>query len=479
MTLKKKFLQPQIMFLEISRFRLVVGIVLGMAYSFAFYSFLYVCREVFRVLSVDFYNDMFVLSDSEVNFYNLFFALISVIFGQSVCFNFWFDKPRAFQDRFNRRRLSIVNDQRVLNWYFLDWFAKMGVAFGIMFVLTLHGGQYVFSFYPKYNYIFVLIVIVLFFQTWNTLRWTFLRRSLKWFLLSIAILSVVSVGLSRVNLIDYKAINDNYLKNNIQFSYQLMLPESDIYSRVERRSLVMNLFIVQDTTLYKAPEPIIIIENQVVGLKGMCEKIEKFQESLHEYDRSIFTVLIFIHRDIKMGFVNQLKNELSNCGVSRIAYAVVPTQPLYDQRFYQDIGMYFRLQHNKNENSQASFVPGKLDEKQNIIEVRQLEMEYCLVVDSLVDNENVKEVMQKLILKNPDYVIKFYLNDQVIFSSYLKVLTACRIALNELRDYYAHNRYSKKYDELFISEIDEVNMHYSYRLIEFTTEREMDLKSTH
>jgi len=479
MTLKKKFLQPQIKFLEISRSKLVVGIVLGITYSFAFYSFLYVCREVFRVLSVDFYSDMFVLSDSEVNFYNLFFAFISVIFGQSVCFNFWFDKPRAFQDRFNRRRLSIVNDQRVLNWFFLDWFAKMGVVFGIMFVLALHGGQYVFSFYPKYNYIFVLIVIVLFFQTWNTLRWTFLRRSLKWFLLSIAILSVISVGLSRINLIDYKALNDNFLKKNIQFNYQLLLPESDIYHRVERRSLVLNLFVVQDTSLYKPTEPIIIIDNQVVGLEGVRTKIEKFQEGMHEYDRSIFTVLIFINRDIKMGIVNQLKSELSNCGVSRIAYAVVPVHPLYDQRYYQDIGMYFRLQRNRNENSHGSFVTGKLDEKQNIIEIHQLEMDYCLVKDSLVDNENVKEVVQKLILKNSDYLIKFYLNDQVIFSSYLKVLTSCRSALYELRDYYAQNRYSKKYDELFISEIDEVNMHYPYRLIEFTTERETDLKSTH
>lgn len=81
-----------------------------------------------------------------------------------------------------------------------------------MFGLTFRGGFYVFSLYPEYNYIFILIVIVLFSQTWNTISLSFKRKGQKWMLISGVLLSITAFGISRINLIDYKTINLNYLK---------------------------------------------------------------------------------------------------------------------------------------------------------------------------------------------------------------------------------------------------------------------------
>ncbi|MBI9036626.1 MAG: hypothetical protein JEY97_00715 [Bacteroidales bacterium] len=70
MTLNKNFLHPDKKSLGISRFRLIAGIILGLFYSFAFYSFSCLIREGFRLLSVSKYYDTWELTVSEVNLYN-------------------------------------------------------------------------------------------------------------------------------------------------------------------------------------------------------------------------------------------------------------------------------------------------------------------------------------------------------------------------------------------------------------------------
>ncbi len=140
--MKKGFLKTKFKTLEISNSRLITGIVIGLLFSFVFYSFLYIIREMFRIMSEPFY-ELWVLTDREVSFYNLFFAFISVIFGQSICFNYWLNRPKRLFKSERFRKISIINDQRFLLWYFLSWFSKIGLVFGIMFGITLYGGFYV------------------------------------------------------------------------------------------------------------------------------------------------------------------------------------------------------------------------------------------------------------------------------------------------------------------------------------------------
>jgi hypothetical protein len=448
MTLKSRFLQPQLKFLEISRFRLVVGIILGILYAFVFYSFLYVSREAFRVLSVNEHHDMLVLSDTEVSFYNLFFAYIAVILGQSMCFGFWFDKPTRFKEQYNRRKLSIVNDQRVLNWFFLDWFAKVAVAFAIMFVVNLRGGQFVFSFYPEYRYIFAGIIIVLFMQTWITLRWTYLRKSWKWLVLSIAIVSTFSLGLSKINLIDYHAINHHFLQKNIQYHYTLDLSKSDFYDRLGSRTLLENIYVVTGKNCHLHAEPIIVMDNQELTINGLGKKIEALQLLYEEHSRKMITYQLHIHREIEMGFINQLKRELERNGVFRIAYAVVPSNHEFDQRYYTDYVVWQPLFRTITDQNLSADHLKSLDAETTMIEIKQLVLDGCLVNDSLVGNERLEEVLVNLIPNNKDYLIKLYLNEQAKFSSYLDLITSYQKAINQKRDIISISQFSKKYDDL-------------------------------
>ena len=284
MTLSKNFLHKEPNFIELSRFRLIVGGILGLLYSFSFYSFLYIMRESFRILSVTEKYDLWVLTNKEVTFYNLFFAFLSVIIGQSVCFVFWFDQPKKIFGIRNHRKTAIINDQRFLNWYFLSWFSKLAVVFGLFFGFTFHGSWHLFSLYPDYNYVFILIIITLFLQTWNTIRLTYIRKSLNWLLASIVCVSVLSFGLSKINLTNYKVINKSILSKNIHYQYKLDLPFSAIYERPEKRSLIEDIHVVFSKDDKGSSKPIIVADNKRIPLDSLHFKIRDWQSMRDEFE---------------------------------------------------------------------------------------------------------------------------------------------------------------------------------------------------
>lgn len=157
---------------------------------------------------------MWILSDNEVSFYNLFSAYLSVITALSVCFSFWFDAPKKIFAKKQYKRISIVHEQRFLNACFLSWFPKFMLVTIVWFGVTFPNGFLVFNLYSEYKYLFILIIIVLFLNLWTTIRLTLKRQSFKLMIASALILSAFAFGLSKVNFADYHKINNIYLQKN-------------------------------------------------------------------------------------------------------------------------------------------------------------------------------------------------------------------------------------------------------------------------
>ena len=95
-----------------------------------FYAFLYMSRECLRHLSINDYNDLWVLSAEETNFYNYFYAAIAIIMAMGSASRFLVDRP-SFLDGSIRKRTTTLNDSRVLNWVFIMWMTKLGTLFGL------------------------------------------------------------------------------------------------------------------------------------------------------------------------------------------------------------------------------------------------------------------------------------------------------------------------------------------------------------
>lgn len=435
-----------------------------------FYSFLYLSRELFRILSVTDTYDIWFLSEKEVSFYNLFFAFISVIIAQSIFFTLIFERPRKFYEKKRYLRISIVNDQRVLTWSFLSWFSKLAALFGLWFGFSIHGGFYVLSLYPDYKYLFVLLIVVLFFQTWNTIRLMFKKFSLRWLITSIIIVSISSFGLSKINLIDYKSINDIFTNKNLFLKYNLEPPESSYHVPLEKRSLVENIYFVRDFNFQNICEPIIIIDNKKVAFDELFQEIKLMQLANNEVDVLFMVYQLHIDRRIEMKHINKLKQELSKAGVLKIAFAVIPYKPEYDIRFYQNHSVPLRLVDYNSEYFKPLDIENELKKYSNIINIEISKKGEIYVNDTLIIEKNLKHKIKTLIKNNSNYLIKYSYNDEVIFSNYLSTYSYTKSAVYELRNEFSLEKYNQEYDSIIYEQQREVDEIFSFRIFELTNE---------
>lgn len=455
---------------KVQKSRLIFGLAAGLIFAFCFYALMYLTRESFRFVSLTENYDLWILTDKEVSFYNFIFAFISVIFGQSICFVFWFEKPLNLYSRKRFQYKAIVNDQKYLNSIFLFWFSEMAIIYGLSFGVTYQSGFYTFGFYPKYNYFFVLIILVLFFQTWNSIRKINKKNSMKWMLISLLMVSSIAYGLSKVNLIDYKSINSIALQKNIPLKYNLEVPESNCdESKFENRSMKQVIYVVRNKQkMYSTPQ--IFIDNVEVTINNLGSKILEFQSNKNESDIAMCIYHLYIDKTINMKFISELKNEMVKANALKIAFAFVPPNPEYDKRYYNNYSIRIRLPKYDSENYNLIDTYKKLNEFENIIEVRNTDFGELIINGKTYWDDTIKQVIKESIKRNPNYIIKFHINYNVDFSVYFKLISKTKEAVDELRNEYSLLTFSKEFDDLNDGEMNETVNKYGFRIFDMTNE---------
>lgn len=457
--MKKK--NQRIAALNISKSQFIIGIVLGLVYAFVFYSFLYLVRESLRGMSITEEYDLWTLSSKEVRFYNLFLAFISVIIGQSICFSFWFYKPKQVFQKLKIRRNRIVHEQRFLNWYFLSWFSKIALIIALVFGNAFEGGFYAFSFYPDYKYLFVLIIVVLFLQTWNAIRINFGAKSLKLMLISAGVITFTAFLISNVNLIDSKAFNEIVLSRKIENRYNFELPESDSYIELKHKYLVSKYYFVEDTVTKR---PIIVKDKKEISFKGIPFEMSNFCDYISENEIPFVTYQLHIHKEMKMKYVNPLIREFSAYG-SRVGFAVIPKKNK-DKKHHINASFRSRYCQYSKGFDDASF-RGKYKGFENIIRIKQNEDgSYSVNEVFIKDNKTTIEILKKEIQSNSNYLIEFSMDLNATFASYINILSTCRTAVSELRDAYSLNKYWTKVESLHYEQRSEVYDKFPVRVYE-------------
>ena len=472
--------------LKISRSRFIIGVILGLFFAFSFYGFLYLVREAIRILF--FYGDNYLLvfTDDQVNVYNLFFAYIATIMGQSLCLVYWLDVPVTKYGKYRFRVRAVINDQRNLNSYFLSWFSRVCLVISFAF-----GGCLVFpafsteDIYPRYNIVLYLIVLVLFLHSWMNFRRLLSGKSLKWMICSVIVLSVLSFGLSRINFIDYKGINRIILNKCVWYNYSIDLPESDRYDRLSNYRRRATVMFVHDKT--EIADPILLLRHigdtsiscndfHKIELDSICQRMREYDENM--YDENIYQpVVLYINKDIPMKYVNELKKKLSEVEVVRVQYAVVPTIREYDRLYYTYWGIargiplyYSDVEYLKNMkelmDSGTSFM----------IDLREHQGEMIMFNDSLIRRGDLKELIKEKIKRYPDYVVRYNINETSPYSYYVSALSSVLQAVYELRNDYSLQSYQKELDDLRNDEYEVVVKEIPTRFWEITEEMDRFLK---
>ena len=355
----------------------------------------------------------------------------------------------------------------MLNWNFLNWFLKLVVIIGITFSLIFRGGYYVESLLPDFYYSFFLLILVLYLQTWNTLRVRFKKKSFKLMLITFIIISILAFTFSRINFVDYKAINSYFLEHNIIKKHKLELPKANFEDNIQH-CISKKIYIIKQPN---KKEPKIIFNNNETSIHSIIKLLTK------EYNYFYKLVLkLYIDQDISMRHVNKIKMILAKNKFYRLSYAIIPQKRKYDKNFYKNSVLYNYISYWDTDSYLAHEFFEKINAFKNNITIQQIDNDKCIINNSTIRIKQIKSTLIKLISSNFDYSIKLYLNSNCNFSNYIKIIASIKLSINELKKMNFKHKYSSiKKIVNSITEDDNSKL-MTYRIIEFSPELKQLLK---
>ncbi len=456
--------------LTIRKPRLVLGLFVGLAYSFSLYGLLVVLREAIRIMSYDHVFNFWVLNEEEVTFYNLFYAFIAVIFGQSACFSFWTEGMREKLRRYPTRQVRMIHDQRFLNFSFLMWFGQLAFLYGLFFSFSYVDMNSFLSFYPQYVYIFVLLILVLFLQSWVSIRLVFTRGSLRWMLISALLVSALSFGLSRIPIVDNKKLDAVAYQGNLLLHYSFDRPGSDNFDRVTSKSLVDFIYIGMERAGQNR-EPVIIVDNKKIHLSELPGILDKWDSYLvTEFDKRRLTVILFIDKQVPTRFVVKLKKLLQEKGVSRIGYGVKPIHNIDYHPNTTDLYFPWRLLPIDAGffHPDSSYLRAKMDPTS--LEIRHLSNDSILFDGNRIGRNSLSFFFSEHLRSKPSTTIRFYINESLPFGSYFSILSESMAVIDSMRNEEALRTRGRKYDHLNSVDTETINSKYPFRVYEMSEE---------
>jgi len=438
--------------------KLYLGVLLGLAYALTFYSLLYMSRESLRLFSIRDNYSLWILTEEETQFYNLFFAFLSILIGQSIAIQFWADRRRKLLTNARERLTTIINDQRALMWCFLSWFSKLATSFVFIFIVALEG-DVVFNFYDAYKYVYVLFILVLFLQSWVTIRRVHKRKSLQWMGISFLIISVLSFGLSKVNLIDYQEFNQRILNQNICHKYNLEVPQISYANKNETSDyLIQKIYFARNDS---TKQPLLFWGNVLINFDKLGDSIERRNESIRSYGiRRVIKYQLYIDKDIPMKFVQELTAEFSKATVFKIAFSALPSEPAYRLSHYRNYSITHRLPIQLPEFNHKDYP------SDNYININIVNENEILIDNVSSTPDSLKSNILNRMLPEQGNEIILQFSDSCTFESYLQILSLATEALHQIRNEYSIDKYEIGFDYLLMMEKKNVRTKYQLWIVD-------------
>lgn len=439
--------------IPISKFRFWAGFVVSILLSFSLYQFFIIGRDNFRFYTLSDNFNYLEFTDKELFFYNLFYAFLSLIIVQSFFLKIIFDTNKNFgEKRIQFKRKKIVHDQNSLIWLFLYWFLKLAVFYGIMNMNSLYWGDYTFSiyehlnFFEEYPYLFLLIILVLFLQSWQSLGVT-LCNYFKNMIGSFVFISIVAFAFSQINVVDFESYlkkqhaENPYIKENIE------LPLIDNYDHFYVNTIKGQIFINQNFEIFYK-------ENKV-PLKTLIDSLVELENKpyYNYYKNSL--IRLNIDKDLPIDSLYKLKSKILFFTSFEIFYSTYSKSNNFNKSYFQDspIGIKDSLLLNKQ---QIDFTSKFISNFKNIISLKQDNFNNIVYHDTIITVKQIEEKIKNSILLNNDYIITLELKKNATFSDYITLLTLAKkgytkayfqiLKESKLEDYMYSNSHSSILD---------------------------------
>ncbi|WP_223034810.1 hypothetical protein [Hanstruepera marina] len=423
---------------SIPKGRLIIAVIIGIASALTIYSFFYVLREVFRVMATSLDNEPNILSEENREYYNLFFASLSVVFGNSIAFNFVFSRPQKVTHRFNSKRKRLLNDNIFLSFNFSYWFAKIGLSFGVFSMCCME-----YEFLPYFKEVSFLLILVLYLESLKSFN--FLLKNitrLKFIGLHVIFLLFISLGLGKINIVNYKGLDKAMLKNNPIME----LPYSSYYS--EQKNFRFN-----SVTIKLDEDSLGILHFYSNKKKYTFDDIPDFitreRSNIREEMIPFFTISIEANKSLNIHNLKRLEQILLNIDQRLISYKVSTDEALENRFEEKEISKRLNKGFLKISDAKSLLPPSFFDSDSLDATKSRLRDSVLISVgkqiywnNKFVNKDDLIKEFKTHQSKETIFIYQF--EDKATYQNYITVLSSHFNAINQLRK--ANQTIFKKYE---------------------------------
>jgi len=421
MKLKRRFYNSSMDFNAISTERFVLGIVIGLAYAFAIYGFAYFMRESIRLMSSGFGYLPNILSETERNVYNWFFAALAIIFGNSIAISIILGGTNHYFGKKQIKNRRIINDQFFLNTSFAFWFLKICFIIGI-FSMSFTD----FNFLPEYFYFIILLIAVLYLDTWKTLSLVLKDRKFKWMLIHFLFFITSSYGLSRLDFVDYNRLDNNQLN----FKPLIHLPKSE-YNNVSFQDYYLDVYFKENK------EKKLSFGYYENSLNDSHLDFLDYKLKLYEPYQDKLAIRLSANKHTKMKTIKSIEDQVKKAEIDYIIMATFEDD-LHATRF-SNCGIKIKLKDSgyQEDNVLNNFYSMKthffkIEAGIKPEDTLKININKNLVIDgSIVPKSQLIKNLQKKINKN--IIFQYEFNSDSKYQDYIIVLSAHLSAIDSLR----------------------------------------------
>ncbi|MFC4873641.1 hypothetical protein [Negadavirga shengliensis] len=200
------FRKEKISIQNIGRQRFWIGIVAGLISAISISLFFNHSRESLRLLT-SMSADLLILKNNELLFFNYFFSFLSTVLGLSITIWIWMQNKKQ-----NRRKDRIYKNLSVTNVILIFWVILMIISrFGSILPIVLFGTPGYdnhLNLYEEFWILFVLIPIVVFMQSWFTVRLVY--QAGRWIFLSFLFCILTAFTLQLSTTVNQEKLNSAY-----------------------------------------------------------------------------------------------------------------------------------------------------------------------------------------------------------------------------------------------------------------------------
>ncbi|MDB9720390.1 hypothetical protein OAA67_00785 [Winogradskyella sp.] len=443
------FYNSTVNFNSISKKKIVLSILLGLVAALLIYSFFYVFREAIRMLFLDFENRPLIIPETERQFYNLFFAAIAMILGNSMAISFLFSRPQNVFMRRHNIRAKIINDQMFLGPNFIHWFAKIWFLFGL-FAAQFMDSAFITNFIAPS----ILLIVVLYLDSWKTFIRVIKKNRWKIQVAHLITFILLTFILSKIDSVDYKSYDKVMLASNPTINVPLSLYKKDNYNLNYYGNVVFKMKFSSNTNV-----DLLNLSNNKIEFYEIHNIIEDWKKEVFYSDYSKFLIKLRANKNILIRHIKEFELELFNDNHYKIIYEVANDDKT-TSRFSNNQIKYTispSLQEALPQKGRPPRVPGwDLYKEHRFKDTLSLHISDNIKIDGReIPLQTLSKKLKRHI--NKSTVIEYVYADSVTYQDYINVLSAHKIAVWELRATENYEAINEQYYKNQFTRDEELN----------------------